>query len=101
VSGKVSQSLAEIVERARKMDELVRDIAAGSKEQRQGIDQVNEAIAQLDKVTQSNAATSEEAASASTELMSQSVELKDAVSKLINVIGIAQDELTKHQGASE
>ncbi len=98
VSGKVSQSLTEIVERARKMDELVRDIANGSKEQLQGIDQVNEAIAQLDKVTQSNAATSEESASASTELMGQSVELKDAVTKLIVVIGIAQDELEKQGG---
>lgn len=87
MSAKVNAGLSEIVQRARKVDELVHEIATGSKEQSQGIVQVNEAISQLDRVTQQNAATAEEAASASTELKSQSADLKKAIDQLTEVIG--------------
>ncbi len=101
VSAKVNAGLAEIVQRARRMDELVNEIATGSKEQAQGIVQVNEAISQLDRVTQQNAATAEEAASASNELSAQSTELKAAVGQLIKVIGVAGTvaaDLDSHKG---
>ncbi|MBI5382740.1 MAG: hypothetical protein HZA31_12650 [Opitutae bacterium] len=95
MSGKVAQSLNEIVERARRMDGLVKEIASGSQEQAQGIDQVNVAISQLDKVTQANAATSEEAAASAAELNSQSAELKRAVDQLVAVIGRAEQTLAE------
>ena len=41
------------------------EISAASAEQAQGIDQVNTAVSQMDKVTQQNAANAEESASAS------------------------------------
>ncbi len=44
------------------MGELVGEIAAASNEQAEGIQQVNTAVAEMDKVTQQNAATSEEMA---------------------------------------
>ena len=47
-----------------KTTDLVSEIAAASQEQAQVIDQVNTAIAQMDKVTQQNAANAEESASA-------------------------------------
>ena len=64
----VGEVLEEIVEqrRARSTD-LVAEIAAASQEQAQGIEQVNTAVAQMDKVTQQNAANAEESASAAEE----------------------------------
>ena len=72
----MATTLGEITEGARKVNDLVAEIAAASKEQSQGIEQVNTAVAQLDKVTQQNAANAEESASAAEELNSQSAELQ-------------------------
>ena len=65
ISAKVAQSLQEIVAKVRQVDELAAEVAAASREQSQGIEQVNTAVTQMDKVTQSSAATAEESASAS------------------------------------
>ena len=86
VSNKVAASLSDIAEKARRMNELVREIASGSTEQNQGIAQVNTAVNQLDSVTQSNAAAAEESASASEELSAQSIELKAAVERLVTIV---------------
>jgi methyl-accepting chemotaxis protein len=86
VSAKVSASLNEIADKARRMNDLVREIASGSTEQNTGISQVNTAVGQLDAVTQANAAAAEESASASEELSAQSVELKAAVSRLVAIV---------------
>ncbi len=86
VSGKVSASLNDIADKARRMNELVREIASGSNEQSQGVSQVNTAVGQLDSVTQSNAAAAEQSASASEELSAQSVELKAAVGRLVAIV---------------
>jgi len=86
VSSKVSAALDEIAEKARRMDELVSDIATGSSEQSTGINQVNTAVSQLDKVTQANAAAAEQSASASEQLSAQSIELRSAVSRLVAVV---------------
>ena len=64
MSEKVAQSLTEIVTNVRKVDELVAEIATASKEQSDGIAQVNIAVTQMDKVTQGNAASAQESASA-------------------------------------
>jgi len=57
IAGEVEKTLSEIVTGVGKTTELVGEIAAASQEQAQGIDQVNTAVAQMDKVTQQNAAT--------------------------------------------
>ncbi|MCW8890672.1 MAG: hypothetical protein OQL20_08450, partial [Sedimenticola sp.] len=56
-------------------------------EQSQGIDQVNTAIAQMDKVTQQNAANAEESASASEELSSQAESMNAIVGELVALVG--------------
>jgi methyl-accepting chemotaxis protein len=53
------------VEIAGKVSQLVEEIAAASQEQARGIEQLNQAVAQMDKVVQQNAANAEESASAS------------------------------------
>jgi len=60
ISGKVAQTLNEIVSKVRQLDELVTEVAGASREQTEGITQVNIAVGQMDKVTQNNAASAEE-----------------------------------------
>ena len=83
LSTKVSTTLQEIVTRARQVDELAAEVASSSKEQSQGINQLNIAIGQIDKVTQNNAANAEESASASEELSAQAESLKEFVAVLL------------------
>jgi methyl-accepting chemotaxis protein len=76
ISQEVAQSLAEIAEGSRQVSDLVAEIAAASNEQSQGIAQIGSAISQMDRVTQQNAANSEESASAAEELTAQAQELQ-------------------------
>jgi methyl-accepting chemotaxis protein len=87
ISTKVAERLQEIVTKARQVDELVAEIATASKEQSQGIGQVNTAVSQMDKVTQSNAASAEESASAAEELNAQALTLKGVVADLQRLVG--------------
>ncbi len=87
VSTKVAASLDIIVEKARRVDELVGEIATASTEQSQGITQINSAVGEMDKVTQSNAGTAEETAAAAEELKSQSAALKETVASLRSFVG--------------
>ena len=86
ISAKVAKSLEEIVGKARQVDEMAGEVAAASQEQSQGISQVNIAVTQMDKVTQSNAANAEESAAAAEELTAQAESLKDAVSELLRLV---------------
>ena len=86
ISGKVAQSLQEIVGKARQVDELAGEVASASKEQTQGITQINTAVSQMDKVTQSNAANAEESAAAAEELNAQAESMKDAVNELLRLV---------------
>jgi len=87
ISAKVGASLEEIVAKARQVDDLVAEIANASREQTQGIDQVNVAVTQMDKVTQNNAASAEESASASEQLNAQAQSLRDIVAGLELLVG--------------
>ncbi len=72
---------------ASKVGELVGEIAAASNEQASGIEQVNKAVVEMDKVTQQNAANAEESASASEEMNAQAEQMKQMVGELIAIIG--------------
>ncbi len=82
ISEKVSQSFADIVQKARRVDELVAEIATGSNEQSRGVEQVATAVQQMDKVTQTNAASAEESASAAEELNAQAERVRESVNAL-------------------
>jgi methyl-accepting chemotaxis protein len=86
ISSKVAKSLEDIVGKARQVDELAGEVASASAEQSQGIEQVNTAVSQMDKVTQSNAANAEESASAAEELNAQAESLKEAVNNLLTMV---------------
>ncbi|MFH0726445.1 MAG: methyl-accepting chemotaxis protein [Pseudomonadota bacterium] len=82
-----NDAFTEVAGSAAKVGELVAEIAAASNEQAKGIDQVNIAVTQMDKVTQQNAATAEESASASEELNAQAEEMKGFVGQLAAIVG--------------
>lgn len=88
VCGKVSDSLSEIFEKAVKLDQLVADINSASKEQKTGIDQINTAVTEMDQLTQSNAASSEESAAAAEHLSGQAETLMATVGELQKIIGV-------------
>ena len=87
VCGKVSERLKEIAENARRVDEVVAQIATASGEQATGIAQINGAVSQMDRITQSNAAGAEQEASAAASLKQQALALKQAVAELVLMIG--------------
>jgi methyl-accepting chemotaxis protein len=78
---------AENVEIAGKVAALVDEIATASNEQAQGIEQVNLAVAEMDKVVQSAAANAEESASASEEMNAQAKQMKEFVGDLVAMVG--------------
>jgi methyl-accepting chemotaxis protein len=86
ISNEVTRVFQEIVSKVSKTTNLVSEISAASQEQTQGIDQVNTAVAQMDKVTQQNAANAEESASASEELNAQAEQMTFIVSRLVGLI---------------
>ncbi len=100
ISAKVAQSLQQIVERARKVDALVAEIASASHEQSQGIGQVSTAVSQMDQVTQTNAGSAEESAAAAEELNAQSAELRRIVNELGSLVGIARPVVASSHSAS-
>ena len=71
---------------AKKVNELVSEIASASQEQAQGVIQINSAVAQMDKVVQSNAANAEESASAAEELAAQAEVMKNHVLELLGMV---------------
>ena len=91
ISVDVAKELDGIGTSVTKVNNLVGEIAAASKEQAQGIAQVNTAVSQMDKVTQANAASAEESAAAAEELSSQSVQLNELVRELVALVGGARD----------
>jgi methyl-accepting chemotaxis protein len=91
ISGKVARALNEIVTKAREVDDLASEVAHASGEQTQGITQINSAVGQMDKVTQSNAATAEESAAAAEELNAQAETMKQSVAELLKLVGGRQN----------
>ncbi len=81
IAGETSKALEEIVEEVGKVTDFISDIAAASKEQAQGIGQINEGLERVDQVTQQNSASSEELAAASEEMSSQAEMVMQMLSK--------------------
>ena len=81
------ESFTKVAGSATQVAELLAEIATASREQSQGIDQVNKAVGDVDKVTQQNAANAEESAAASEELAAQADQMKVMVNELLTLIG--------------
>ena len=80
-------ALEEVTGSTTKVENLVDEISAASSEQAQGIEQVNVAVSEMDKVTQQNASHSEESASAAEHMNAQAETMKEAVNDLVAAVG--------------
>jgi methyl-accepting chemotaxis protein len=74
-ANKSGEALNEIIASVKNVGNVISEIAAASVEQKQGINQINIAVTEMDTMTQQNAALVEETASASEEMANQAQEL--------------------------
>ncbi len=81
IANRTAKALEEIVNGIGKTSDLVAEIAASSKDQAEGLSQVNDGLSQVDQVVQRNTAGAEESASAAEELSSQSAYLRQLIAQ--------------------
>jgi len=75
------ETLGGIIQSVNRVADIVSDIAAASQEQSSGIDQLNRAVTQMDQITQTNAAQTEELSSTAQSLAVQADELQHLVAR--------------------
>ena len=95
VAGQAAKQLESIKESAQSVKTLLGEITAASKEQAEGIDQLNTAVCEMDRVVQKNASDSEESASAAEELSAQAKEMDKVVAELEAMIGSVRTQETR------
>ena len=94
------QTLEQIVTSVKKVSDIVAEIAAASREQSSGIEQVNKAVMQMDEMTQQNAALVEQATAASQSMADQARDLTTMMQKYrVNESG-ARAPVTRAAAAS-
>jgi methyl-accepting chemotaxis protein len=86
VEVEIAKSFQKAVEAASRVRQLIGEVSSSCNEQARGVEQINVAVSQMDKVTQSNAASAEESASASEELSAQARELSEMVDALVRLV---------------
>jgi len=72
-------TINDIVESVKRVTDIINEISSASQEQRTGIEQVNQAVSQMDQVTQQNAALVEQATAAAQAMADQAQGLREAV----------------------
>jgi len=92
--GQAGSTMDEIMDAVKRVTEIVVAITTASQEQSMGIDQVNQAMAQIDRVTQQNAALVEEAAASAESLQDQASQLVSAI------VAFKLDEASADSGAA-
>ena len=89
------KTMEEIVSSVKRVTDIMAEITAASQEQTSGIEQINQAITQMDQVTQQNVALVEEAAAAAASLQEQA----RGLSEVVSVFRLDQEQALS-QGAS-
>jgi len=83
---KTNEAFAELGKYRVGVTDLIDQITVAAREQAEGVEQVNRAVAEMDKVTQQTAATAEESASTASELNAQAEELTRASESLLAIV---------------
>ncbi len=100
----VAQTLESILVKARDVERLVNSIAEASRQQTIGINQITDAVQQIDQVTQNNAASAEETASFALDLENRAAVFREAVQELQTIVfgagRFAKPLPENHDGAS-
>jgi methyl-accepting chemotaxis protein len=89
--GQAGGTMDDIVARVKAMTDIMTEISAASREQSSGIEQVNQAVVQMDEATQQNAALVEEASAASQAMQDQAAKLAEMVGMFKLAPGTAAD----------
>lgn len=96
-----NESFGLILDRAKKTSNLIGEIAVSSQEQAEGMSQISSAMANIDEITQQNAATSEESAAAAEQLNAQSISMMESVTDIAKIVGLDVNEVaTRPRGSS-
>jgi len=82
----MSGEFSQVASSVSKASSLAKEISAASQEQAQGVQQINKAVAGVDKVVQENAANAEEAATTSTQMQEQAEHMLDFVNRLVALV---------------
>jgi len=96
ITEKANQYMDETIPEINKTSKLVKEITVSSTEQDSGAAQINNALFELNNVTQQNAASSEEMASSSEELSAQAEQLKELIT-FFKFTDIKQQNFSKAQ----
>ncbi|MFP5211952.1 MAG: methyl-accepting chemotaxis protein [Acidobacteriota bacterium] len=90
IVSRTNENFQKMSDGARKATELIGEIAAASREQSQGVEHVNVAVSEIDKVVQQNASTADESASASEGMTARAEQVNGYVAELVQMVGIAR-----------
>lgn len=90
IARQTSDSFATVRERTTKVVSLVSEISGASNEQAKGTRQINQAVTEMDRITQSNAGSAEETASAAESMAALAVEAQRIVNNLASLISGSQ-----------
>lgn len=94
-AGEAGKTMSDVAQAINRVTEIIAEIAAASHEQTRGIEQVSQAVMQMDQVTQQNSALVEEAAAAAQSLDDQGA----ALGRIVAIFRLANG--TPHARAVE
>lgn len=80
-------AFSEVAEKTEQVGVLVGEIASSSSKEAREIDQLNQSVAQMDAVTQTNSANAQETASTSAEMHTQANRMKSFIDELVGIVG--------------
>lgn len=86
VASNVRKSVESIAVHAAKVSDLLDEISVATDEQAKGVEQINQAVSQMEVVQSSNAQTADEAAAASNTLQEQAINVKEIVDTLLVLV---------------
>jgi methyl-accepting chemotaxis protein len=84
---KANETFGRVALASKEVGELVRKISVACNEQSHGVEQINQAVIEMDKVVQKNAASAEESASVAEEMNAQAEQMKGYVDELVALLG--------------
>jgi methyl-accepting chemotaxis protein len=100
-SDDVNISLSEIVEKVEKVNQLMNEVSVASQEQSNGVTQVTQAIGEMEKVVQQNAASAEETNASAEEMTAQAERLNEIVESLTLIVKGVKSKSSDKATASE
>lgn len=95
----VNEEFSKVLGKTEDVVSLISEIASASDQQSLGISQISDAVCNLDKVVQENAATAEESASASREMNHQASHLRQIVEEIVDLTGSEKRRSEKSEQA--